>query len=329
MQRVKLSGTDLNVSRICIGCWQMNNNQAHTWEAQTLEASNRIIVLITLVHKAGYAGSEEVLGKCLEGRRRDAIIATKFGFRDGITTPPYSAAQIDEAVTKSLQKLQTDYIDLLQTHFPSFIANMDEALEELKRQQARGRIRHFGVCNFGPKNLKDVMAKGVVPVSCQLGYSLLWRSAEYEVIPICRENNINILAYSPLQQGLLSGKYSKLEDLPEGRRRGKLFSAESTKLSRHGQTGAEAEMFEFLQKMRDVCAKADVPMSKAAISWIMQKEPTSVAIVGCRTPEQVVENSKIIRIPDSMVEQLTEASEPIKAKIGKQLDQWSSPDRCE
>ncbi|XP_052259109.1 1-deoxyxylulose-5-phosphate synthase YajO-like isoform X2 [Dreissena polymorpha] len=181
MDFVTLPRTNLKVSRICLGCWQMNGNNANiNWDAQPYETSKACVdkcleLGINFFDTAeGYAGSEEVLGRCLLGRRQDAIIATKFGFRDGIGTPAYSAVQIDEAITKSLRKLQTDYIDLLQAHFPSFISNTEEAITELKRQVSLGRIRSWGVCNFGPKNLKSLIDMGEIPVSNQIGYNLLW-----------------------------------------------------------------------------------------------------------------------------------------------------------
>ncbi|XP_052797122.1 1-deoxyxylulose-5-phosphate synthase YajO-like isoform X2 [Mya arenaria] len=336
MDYITLPRTDLKVSRICLGCWQMNDNSANVnWDAQSYETSKACVdkcleLGINFFDTAeGYAGSEQVLGKCLQGRRQEAVIASKFGFREGPNTPPYTAVQIDEAVTRSLEKLQTTYIDLLQAHFPRIIADVDEAVAELKRQVSLGRIRSFGFCNFGPKNLKMLIEKGVNPVSNQIGYNLLWRSPEREVIPICKEKDIAVLAYSPLQQGLLSGNYMTVDDVPVGRRRGKLFAPESAEKSRHGTPGCEKEMFESLRKMKDLCAKTEVPMAKAAISWVLQQEVKPVVIVGCRTPEQVVDNYNVVKISDELVKQLSDATDPVKEKIGTAMDQWVHPDRCE
>ncbi|WAQ94670.1 YAJO-like protein [Mya arenaria] len=383
MDYITLPRTDLKVSRICLGCWQMNDNSANVnWDAQSYETSKACVdkcleLGINFFDTAeGYAGSEQVLGKCLQGRRQEAVIASKFGFREGPNTPPYTAVQIDEAVTRSLEKLQTTYIDLLQAHFPSFIQNTEEAITELKRQVALGRIKSYGVCNFGPKNLKSLLGLGVVPTVNQahfpriiadvdeavaelkrqvslgrirsfgfcnfgpknlkmliekgvnpIGYNLLWRSPEREVIPICKEKDIAVLAYSPLQQGLLSGNYMTVDDVPVGRRRGKLFAPESAEKSRHGTPGCEKEMFESLRKMKDLCAKTEVPMAKAAISWVLQQEVKPVVIVGCRTPEQVVDNYNVVKISDELVKQLSDATDPVKEKIGTAMDQWVHPDR--
>ena len=333
--RVLLPGTDLNVSRLCLGCWQFNANKANaSWDAQSEEVSKAIVdkcfeVGVNFFDTAeGYGGSEEVLGKCLQGRRKDAIVASKFGFRDGVNTPPYTAQQIDEAITKSLNKLQTDYLDIMQVHFPSFLVSAKDGVKELQRQVSLGRIRYYGVSNYGPKNMKELLEAGGKPITNQIGYNLLWRSPEYDVLPICQENAVSVLAYSPLQQGLLSGRFSKHEDLPAGRKRGKLFSPDCSELARHGQPGAEKEVFEAIAKMKDICQRANVTMAKASLAWLLQ-DNVSCVIVGASSPDQIVENVNIPTLPDSVVKELSAATEPVKLKIGKVLDQWAHPDRCE
>ncbi|XP_046564804.1 aldo-keto reductase IolS-like [Haliotis rubra] len=336
MARVKLGGTDLEVSPICLGTWQFNMGKTTiNWDGQSLETSKAIVDKcfeqgINFFDTAeGYAGSEEALGACLEGRRRDAVIATKYGFRAGPNTPPYSAEDIQNTMDKALKNLRTDYIDIIQIHFPAFIKDYDETVTELNRQISLGRLKHYAVSNFGPKNMKQFIEAGGKPISNQMGYNLLWRSAEYGVLPVCKENNVSVLAYSPLQQGLLTGKYSTVDDVPEGRRRGKLFSRDSTQLSRHGQDGAEKEVFEAIQRIRGICDKAGVPMAKAALSWLLQQDNVPVAIVGASTPQQVVENSNIVKLSDDVVKQLSDATEELKAKVGQTLDAWVHPDRCE
>ncbi|PVD30758.1 hypothetical protein C0Q70_10033 [Pomacea canaliculata] len=336
MERLTLPGTDLQVSSLCLGCWQFNDNtNTINWAGQTKETSKAIVdkcfeVGINFFDTAeGYAGSEEVLGYCLRGRRQDAVIATKYGFRVGIDTPAYSASDIDQTVTNALRRLETDYIDLLQIHYPSFIKDPQETVNEFNSQIARGRIRYYGFSNFGPKNIKTVLETGAKPVSNQMAYNLLWRSVEHEVLPLCSEKNMSILAYSPLQQGLLSGKFLKREDFPEGRRRGKLFSSTENSLARHGQDGAEAEVFEALKKVKKICDANDLDMATASLSWVLQQPSVPVAIVGASSPEQVVQNSKIMQLSPEIVKQLSDATEPVKQKIGRQLDQWTTPDRCE
>ncbi|BFZ20833.1 hypothetical protein BsWGS_23873 [Bradybaena similaris] len=304
MQYVTLKGTDLKVSQLCLGTWQFNDSQENmTWPTQTAEESKAIVdkcleLGINFFDTAeGYAGSESVLGRALLGRRQDAVIATKFGFREGPSTPAYSPQEIDEAVTRSLQKLQTTYIDILQVHFPSFLRDVTEAITELERLRAVGKIRYYGLSNFGPKNIKTFLDAGGKPV-------------------------VN-------QQGLLTGKFKKLSDVPEGRRRGKLFSKDSTPLARHGQEGAEEEVDEALKGISQICEEAGVEMSKAALAWILQQDGVDVVISGASSPQQVVDNSTIITLQSDVVRKLSEVTEPLKKKIGTTLDQWSAVDRCE
>jgi len=336
MEHITLKGTDLKVSPVCLGTWQFNDGvQNIQWPVQTAEESKAIVdkcfdLGINFFDTAeGYKGSEEVLGKCLQGRRQNAVVASKFGFREGPQTPPYSVQEIDEAITRSLTKLQTSYLDVLQIHFPSFVKDPKETIAELNRQVALGRIRYYGLSNYGPKNMKEFMEAGGKPVVNQIGYNLLWRSAEHAMIPDCLKYNINLLAYSPLQQGLLTGKYASLSDVPEGRRRGKLFSKESTSLSRHGGDGAEQEVDEALKKMTEICKNAGVAMSKASLAWLLQQEGTDVVIVGASTPQQMADNSEIIKLNNDVMKQLRDATEGVKAKIGLSLDQWAPVDRCE
>ncbi|XP_059175411.1 1-deoxyxylulose-5-phosphate synthase YajO-like [Physella acuta] len=336
MEQVILKGTDLKVSQFCLGTWNFNDGKGDSqWPAQASEVSKAIVdkcleLGINFFDTAeGYSNSEKVLGRALLGRRQDAVISTKYGFRQGADTPPYSAQEIDDAITKALQNLQTTYIDIIQMHFPTYVKDAKETIQELERQKALGRIRYYGMSNFGPQKIKDFIEAGGKPVVNQVGYNLLWRSPEQGVIPECLKHGVDVLAYSPLQQGLLTGKYAQLSDVPEGRRRGKLFSKDSTPLSRHGQDGAEEEVDQALKKIHEICKTAGVEMSKAALSWILQQEGVAVVIAGASSPEQVEQNSQVIKLNNDVVRQLTEATEDVKAKIGLTLDQWSAVDRCQ
>ncbi|RUS89422.1 hypothetical protein EGW08_002795 [Elysia chlorotica] len=336
MERITLKGTDLKVSPVCLGTWQFNDSAKDiTWPAQTADESKAIVdkcfeLGINFFDTAeAYKNSEGVLGRALEGRRQDVVVATKFGFREGPFTPPYTAQQIDEAVTKSLTNLKTSYLDILQIHFPSFVKDTKETIEELERQKSLGRIRYYGLSNYGPKNMKEFMDAGGKPVVNQIGYNLLWRSPEHAMIPDCLKYGINLMAYSPLQQGLLTGKFSQLSDVPEGRRRGKLFSKDSTPLARHGQEGCEQEVDEALKKLSEICKNANVAMSAAALSWVLQQNGIEVVIAGASSPQQMVDNCKIVQLDNEVLRQMTEATDALKQKVGLSLDQWAPVDRCE
>ncbi|KAJ8314171.1 hypothetical protein KUTeg_008732 [Tegillarca granosa] len=151
--KIIIPGTALEVSRVCLGCWQLNDGKANaSWGAQSKETSQAIVdkcfeVGINFFDTAeGYAGSEEILGECLKNRERSSyVVASKFGFREGPGTPPYSPVQIEEAITKSLNKLK--------------IEDQTEAINQLNKEIQNKRIRYWGLSNYGPKNLQNLQEK--------------------------------------------------------------------------------------------------------------------------------------------------------------------------
>ncbi|XP_072029080.1 uncharacterized oxidoreductase YccK-like isoform X1 [Amphiura filiformis] len=336
MNRVQLGSSDLQVSPICIGCWQFNGGKAdETWPAQQEQVSKSIVDkaielgvnFFDTAEAYGNHGSEVVLSRCLAGRRKDVIIGSKYGLHKGAQAIQYSATDIEKALTDSLQALQTDYIDLYQVHWSVNMKDVTETITELKRQQSLGRIRQYGFCNFGEQDIKDFYDAGGVSCSNQLPYNLLWRPIEFKILPACQERNISVLAYSPLQQGLLSGRFHQAADVPEGRRRTRHFSKDSTTMSRHGQVGAETETFKTISAIRELCNKADIPMSSAALSWVLSQQGVASVIVGCRTPEQLQENCKLIQLSQDIQKQLSECSEELKNMFGPNPDMWAETSR--
>ncbi|XP_013387869.1 uncharacterized protein LOC106156969 [Lingula anatina] len=333
MQRVNLPGSDLNVSPICLGTWQFNGGQVggdKTWGAMSVEESKKIWdkaleTGINFIDTAeAYLNSHSVLGQIMDpSKRRDIVLASKVGNGKGANSAPYTAEDIDQAVTTSLEKLKTDYIDLYQVHWPTIMADVNETVAELKRQQAKGRIRYYGVCNFGPNDLRGFLEAGGQPISNQVCYNLLWRSIEEELLPLCQEKGISLLPYSPLQQGLLTGKFQMPSDVPEGRRRGKLFHKDSTPLARHGHDGAEKEVFQAISEIREVCAKANIPMATASLSWLLQQPCVKSVIVGASNPQQVVENCQRVTLPEDVVQKFSAATDPVKVIFKGDMDQWA------
>jgi len=334
MNRVKIAGTDLEVSNICLGCWQFNDGGPDmTWAPQPEKVS---LSIVDQCFKEGinffdtaecYTNhvSETILGKALQGRRRDAIVATKFGAnvkpKEGKLFHAYTAQDIENALNESLKALKADYIDLYQVHGSPLMANVEETVKELKRQQALGKIRHYGISNFGPVSMKEFNDAGGVAVTNQLAYNLLWRSIEYEIVDSCEQYNCDILAYSGLQQGLLTGKYLTPESLPEGRRRTKHFSGSRSKFSRHGKGGAEDLTFEAINKIKDLSEGKS--MAATSLSWLVAQPRVASVIVGASRPEQITENSKLISLTKEKVEALNAATQALKEKFGSDTDQYA------
>jgi aryl-alcohol dehydrogenase-like predicted oxidoreductase len=164
--------------------------------------------------------------------------------------------------------------------------------------------------------------------SDQLPYSLLWRAIEYEIQPKCVDEGLGILAYSPLAQGLLTGKFSSLEDVPEGRARTRLFSTDRP-LARHGEAGCEAEVWRALERIGPICAGIGQPMTDVAIAWLFQQPGVKTVIAGARRPEQIRQTAGAVDLvlAPEIVARLAEATEEVKRAIGNNPDMWQSTSR--
>ncbi|XP_067939018.1 aldo-keto reductase IolS-like [Watersipora subatra] len=336
MQKKSLGNSDLKVPALCVGCWQFNDNQmdgSKTWSGQSFETSQSIVnqaleLGLNFFDTAeAYLNSEDVLGRILEGRRSTAVLASKFGYGAHKKTD-YTAVDVERSLTDTLQRLRTDYLDLYQIHWPPVVGeNASEVVNELERQKSLGRIRYYGVSNFGRRNLEAFLAAGGKPISNQICYNLLSRGCEFEILPYCVEKNISILPYSPLQQGLLSGKYLQTADVPEGRRRTRHFHSSSTELSRHGQSGCEKELFEAISGIKALCETEKIKMSSTALAWLLRQPQVSSVVVGAASSDQILANTELPYISDDLDTRLKKISEPLKESLGSNCDFWGETSR--
>ena len=199
-----LGNTEIKVSEFALGCWPFAGGSV--WGPQDDDVS------IATVHAAldrgitffdtaeGYnddSHSEEVLGRALAGRRAEAVIATK------ISPPHISPELVNETCDASLVRLQTDYIDLYQVHWPNHSVAMEDSMAALTKLRDSGKIRSIGVCNFGVQDLTDALDSANI-VTDQLPYNLLWRPIEVEISPVCLENNVGLICYRRLMRSTKS-----------------------------------------------------------------------------------------------------------------------------
>ena len=256
MEYETLGNTEISVSKIALGCWGFAGGPM--WGSQD-EADSMATVSAALdsginffENAQGYGDgySEEVLGKALKGRRHEAIIATK------ISSATASSQGLEAACDQSLKRLQTDYIDLLQPHWPYRHIPVEETYQAFTKLRQAGKIRAFGVSNYGVGDLTEILQTGEI-VSNQLPYSLLFRAIEYEVQPLCIERDIGILCYSTLLHGLLAGKYKTPADVPAGRGRTRHFSKNRSG-TRHGEEGCEREVFTAIEQIRQTTLEASM-----------------------------------------------------------------------
>eukprot|EP01065_Artemidia_motanka_P025203 TRINITY_DN3012_c0_g1_i3.p1 TRINITY_DN3012_c0_g1~~TRINITY_DN3012_c0_g1_i3.p1 ORF type:complete len:420 (+),score=152.09 TRINITY_DN3012_c0_g1_i3:88-1260(+) len=283
----------------------------------------------------GYA--EEVLGRSLKAsgyERYQYAVATK------VCESYLEPALLRERLDGSLGRMGMDYVDLYQVHWHSRAAvgseryperplkrevPLEQTLKALDDLRSAGKIRHIGVCNFGPKDLTAALKTGVPVVSNQVCYNLLWRGIEKELLPLCRENGVGVLPWSPLAQGILAGKFKSADEVPAGRARTRLFSSKRPQ-QRHGEAGHETAMFEAVAGVRRAAAALDVPMARLSLAWAMSRDGVSSCLMGARDAKQVRENLECmrLRLPEQTVRELDAATIPLRDALGSNLDPYET-----
>ncbi len=320
MKTRKLGKDGFEVSVLAMGAWQLADDKY--WgrggepERTVKVALDAGITLFDTAEMYADGESEKVLGKAL-GRDRD---------RARIASKVFSAHCAPEALRKScensLKRLHTDRIDLYQVHWPSRETGFSETAAELIRLKKEGKILSIGVSNFGPKDLEEWMEVGEA-ASDQIGYNLLFRAPEYETLPACATYGVGVLAYMPLFQGILAGRWSTVEEIPVSRRRTRHF-ASTREGTRHGEAGCEDLLLETLKRIKTVSTRIGHPMADVALAWLLAKPEVTSVIVGAREPDQVLRNVRGARLeldPD-LVAELDDLTKPIKDKLGGNADQW-------
>lgn len=284
MEYKNIPGTDLNVSVLGLGTWVFGGEM---WGgAQEKDAAAAVhaalahgINLIDTAPVYGHGKSEEIVGMAIKGRRDQVVLATKCGLVSkgkGIVSD-LSSPSIQKEIEESLKRLQTDYIDLYQCHWPDPATPIEETMEALNRLKEQGKIRHIGVSNFDLDLLKK--AKALAPVvSLQSQFSLLERTLEGEMIPYCRENRVGILAYGVLGGGILTGKYQSPTRFKGGDARNFFYKY------------YEGEGFQKVQTLLARMKTIGRPLNQAALNWARQHEGITTALAGCRTAKQVEDN---------------------------------------
>jgi myo-inositol catabolism protein IolS len=327
MQYCKLGKTSIQVSVLALGCWPFAGGRY--WGDQDDQLS------IATIHAALDAGinffdtaegyeaghSERVLGQGLVGRRDQAIIATK------VSPNHLRAEEVIAACEGSLRNLQTDYIDLYQIHWPNHDVPLAETVGALQQLKAQGKIRAIGVSNFAVQDLSEMVALSECATD-QLPYSLLWRVIEREIQPLCVEHNVGIICYSPLAQGLLTGRYRSADEVPDGLARTRWYNSNRA-MAQHNEEGCEAEVFAAIEAVRQIADEVGAPMATVALAWVKQQAAVTSFLVGARSPEELQWNlpAADLILSDDVVRRLAEVTEPVKAKLGENPDMWFAPSR--
>jgi len=327
VQYRKLGRSEVEVSTVAMGCWAIVGDA--TWgpqeEADSVAAIEAALDAgITFFDTAeGYGDgySEELLGRVLAGRRQRVVIASK------VSPANLRAPDVKAACEASLKRLRTDYVDLYQIHWPNPDVPIEETLGALAELKAEGKIRLVGCSNFGPRDLSELLASGRAEVD-QLAYSLLWRAIEHEIQPLCVAHGVSILAYSPLAQGLLTGKFRTADEVPEGRARTRHFSSRRPG-TRHGEPGAEKETFQAVEAVRAISREIARPMAEVALAWLLSRPAVASVLAGARNADQVRINAAAadLELCPDVLKRLTDATEGLKKRFGANADMWQSVPR--
>jgi aryl-alcohol dehydrogenase-like predicted oxidoreductase len=323
-----MTALPLPVSRLALGTWALAGGKM--WGPQddgdsiaTIHAAlDHGITLLDTAPAYGDGRSEEIVGRALHDRRDRALIATKISEAD--MTPARAIASCEA----SLRRLQTDCVDLLQIHWLGTGEHLEDVFAAMERLRAAGKARALGVCNFGPQSLARLRAAGTGWITNQLAYNLLWRAVEFEISAACAQDGLGILCYSPLHQGLLTGRFHAADEVPPARQRTRHFRGDRP-LSRHGGPGCEALTFATIGRLRAIAANINRPMADMALAWLLRQRAVQSVIFGARNVAQIVENvtaSRLTLTPETLVE-LDHATRALKHELGPDADMWAPVSR--
>jgi len=293
MKTRKLGWTDLNLSIIGLGTWAIGGGKwKFSWGPQddrdSISAIQRALELgINWIDTAAVYGlghSEEIVGKAIRGLRKKPIIATKcerVWDKGGNISGRLKKKSIRSEIEASLKRLKIEVIDLYQIHWPEPDEDIEEAWTTLGDLIKEGKIRYGGVSNFNLQQLKRVQP--IHPVaSLQPPYSMLESGIEKKILPYCSAKNIGVVTYSPMQKGLLTGKFTRerVKNLPEDDHRRRDPRFQEPELSAN---------LKLVENLRSIAEKSGRTVAQLAIAWILRRPEVTAAIVGARRPSQIEE----------------------------------------
>ena len=290
MKYRKLGASDLEVSEISLGSWLTYGVGVERDKAKACvdKAFELGINFIDTANVYGRGAAESVLGELLAGRPRDSyVLATKLFGAMSDTDQGLSRAQVLKQIDASLQRLRVDHVDLYQCHRYDPNTPLEETMEALTEVVKAGKARWIGFSEWSPANIEAAFAlPGVEPfVSSQPQYSLLWRRPEAKVIPLCAANGVSQIVWSPLAQGVLSGKYQPGAAPPGGSR------ATSDSMGGAMQNWLRPDILERVQELKPIAAKAGCSLTQFSLAWVLREPNVASAIVGASRPEQLEENA--------------------------------------
>ena len=304
----RLGDSDLTVSEIALGSWLTYGGGVERDAAQDClhAAFDAGINFIDTANVYGRGAAERVLGELLAGVPRDRyVLATKLFFPMTAEDKGLSSTQIEKQLEASLARLGVDYVDLYQCHRYDPETPLEETMEALTRVVEAGKARYVGFSEWSPAQIQASLdIPGVVKfVSSQPQYSMLWRRIEEAVIPVCAANGISQIVWSPLAQGVLTGKYRRGMPPPADSR-----AADDRMNGFIGDLMSDA-VLDAVQRLRPVADDAGLSMAQLALAWVLRQPGVASAIIGATRPQQVRDNAAAagIRLDQSSLDAIDEA----------------------
>ncbi|GAA4165823.1 aldo/keto reductase [Chryseobacterium ginsenosidimutans] len=310
MEYRKLGNSELEISAITFGAWAaggwMWGSTDRNEAVEAIKASYDVgVTSIDTAPIYGQGTSEEIVGEAIKGISRDKVqILTKFGMRwdlakgdfgfnsfknNGDAIDIYKYAGKDSIIyecEQSLKRLGTDFIDLYQIHWPDSTTPIDETFEAVLRLIEQGKVRFAGVCNYNVQQMAEA-EKTLNLVSNQIPFSMVNRGIEEETVPYCIENNKSILAYSPLERGLLTGKIYNGYKFQEGDHRAG---------HKHFQPDFIEKTNQLLDKIKPIAEQHNATLGQLVLRWTIERPGITIALAGARNADQAVQNAKAIEI---------------------------------
>ena len=305
MQFRKLGNSDLNVSVITFGAWAaggwMWGGTERSEAIKAIQASYDVgVTSIDTAPVYGQGLSEEIVGEAIKDLPRDKVqLLTKYGMRwdltkgdfamksknnDGDPIEVYKYAGKESIIKEcedSLRRLGTDYIDLYQIHWHDKTTPIQESMEAVAQLIEQGKVRYAGVCNYNAEQLAEA-TKYINLVSDQVPYSMAKQGIETKTVPYCLQNNLSILAYSPLERGLLTGKMKPGHPFAPDDHRASLYFFKDENLQR---------VDTFLAKIAPLAANKHLTIGQLVLAWTLEQPGITIALVGARNDKQALENA--------------------------------------
>jgi aryl-alcohol dehydrogenase-like predicted oxidoreductase len=289
----KLGSSDLEISEISLGSWLTFSGgvEFEQTRACTDAAFEAGINFFDTANVYGRGAAESAWGEILSQRPRDSyVLATKVWgqMSDDPADRGLSAAQIAKQIDASLARLQTDYVDLYQAHRFDPDVPIEETIEALQEVVASGKARYLGFSEWTAEQIQaaiDIAGPDLF-VSSQPQYSMLWRAPEAELFPLCAANGISQIVWSPLAQGVLTGKYRPGQEPPADSR------AASSEMNVAMNLVMKSATLEAVERLRPIAEGAALSMTELALAWVLRRSEVASAIVGASRPEQVHANAK-------------------------------------